>query len=218
MTEKKRKPYGLGERARLSPDAAFTMGELRQVLRDTIGDLNMPDDLEVKKLANIITGWRGQFWAAQEAREFREVADRARAAIGTLAEAMKAVLQHHQSRVEMGDPFAQPRASSAGKILAAINEQDVAYAVGTDAPVESNPDKFHERVADWRWLAEVMPVDFATALQKANPGKRIGVSKDGPCARFLAAIIPRVTGESPSASAVGTQLIMRRGVPTGDIG
>ena len=77
---------------------------------------------------------------------------------------------------------------------------------------ESLPDQ----ARDWRWLADALPVDISNAMRPANPRWPSGYSKSGPLTRILAAIIPRVSGEHPSAIAIGNHLILLAKSKQGD--
>lgn len=53
-----------------------------------------------------------------------------------------------------------------------------------------------------RWHRHVPSMTGAVRveLEKVNPGKEIGYSKDGPIVQFLIEVIPLITGEHPDAS------------------
>ena len=53
----------------------------------------------------------------------------------------------------------------------------------------------------WHNFAHRLASDFQAALQKANPGKEIGLTPIGPVSRYLAAVIPLVSGETPRGDA-----------------
>lgn len=60
---------------------------------------------------------------------------------------------------------------------------------------------------DWKQWAPMIMEEFAAVIEKANPGKRIGFSAEGPAAKFMHAIIPLLTGQRPkTVQSVGTQL------------
>jgi hypothetical protein len=57
----------------------------------------------------------------------------------------------------------------------------------------------------WHDLAEFVATAFRLAMAGTNE-KPLGASNDGPVARFVAAVIPKLTGETPSVAAVGKHL------------
>lgn len=70
-----------------------------------------------------------------------------------------------------------------------------AYAISPPAP-DRELSRWHHFGA---WLADV----FRDVVQASNPRlPRLGNSNDGPVVRFLACIIPRITGEQPTPAAV----------------
>ena len=61
------------------------------------------------------------------------------------------------------------------------------------------------QVTKWRDLAIQMFTDFREAMASTN-AKVVGISEKGPAALFLAAVIPLVTGETPSNGNVAEHL------------
>jgi hypothetical protein len=47
-------------------------------------------------------------------------------------------------------------------------------------------------------------------MSPANPQLKLGLSHNGPLARFFAAIVPFLTGEHPTPGSVATQLKARK--------
>ena len=58
----------------------------------------------------------------------------------------------------------------------------------------------------WKDLAVALSGAFVDALRPNNPTVQFGRSNDGPVPRFVAEIIPYVTGEAPTTTAVGKVL------------
>ena len=54
----------------------------------------------------------------------------------------------------------------------------------------------------WRTFARALAGDFDAAMRPANPGMRGGIGHDGPLARFIAAVVPILTGEHPAPGTV----------------
>jgi hypothetical protein len=60
---------------------------------------------------------------------------------------------------------------------------------------------------DWHDVADFVAQTFRTAMRTNNPNKRFGRSNDGPVPRFVAAVMPTVTGgEAPSVGTVAQYL------------
>jgi hypothetical protein len=58
----------------------------------------------------------------------------------------------------------------------------------------------------WQWLANVLPIDFEIAMRSTNRNYKTGLSHNGPLARFIAAVVPSLTGQHPTPDSVATQL------------
>jgi hypothetical protein len=58
----------------------------------------------------------------------------------------------------------------------------------------------------WHDYAFNLGARFRHAMEKGNPGLKLGTSNDGPVARFVAAAIPYVSGEMPAVAAVARHL------------
>jgi len=58
----------------------------------------------------------------------------------------------------------------------------------------------------WRHIAVGISDDFCEAMRPTNPTLPLGRSNDGPVPRFVAAVIPGITGEHPSVQNVGKHL------------
>jgi hypothetical protein len=62
------------------------------------------------------------------------------------------------------------------------------------------------RINSWHPFAIIIGGAFKIALRRTNPHRRFGHSNDGPVARFVAAVIPNITGEHPTVQAVAKRL------------
>jgi hypothetical protein len=62
----------------------------------------------------------------------------------------------------------------------------------------------------WHPIGSALNTGFEIALRSTNRGFVAGLGHNGPAARFIAALVPLVTGEHPSAGSVATQLKLRR--------
>ncbi len=155
--------------------------------------VNRPSADELARLAAIFTQYKQIFLEAAQDREINESAAAAGHAIRTLAEALPKLLDYHVTRARLGDPYSDWQADACRDLLMAVQRADVARIEG-----QSNVPNV---VRDWRWFAAVIRGIIAPALEGVT-----GTAKGGPASRFLAAIIPLVTGEAPSAVAIATQL------------
>jgi hypothetical protein len=63
---------------------------------------------------------------------------------------------------------------------------------------------------NWRDIAERIAGAFREAMSVNNPSWAGGSSNEGPIPRFVAEIVPMITGESPAVGAVGQFLKRRR--------
>jgi len=205
------KPQGTGNPKHLEPVAPFTVDELRAVIERTKrNEWAMPSDAEIENLASILRFWKQHFYSAQEARALNAKLAAAEAAIRTLIKIMPEVYEYRMKAANAGDPFSKPMAKSARKLLVALDYSDIdphwQPAVLSCLHRESVP----EQVNDWRWLIKVLPVHYERAIRSANPSATVGRSKTGPLARFLEEVIPKITGEAPTATAIGNQFIKKK--------
>lgn len=64
---------------------------------------------------------------------------------------------------------------------------------------------------NWHGIAEHVAASFRLAMAANNPDDRFGYSNDGPVARFVAAVVPMVTGEdAPHVDTVAQHLKRKR--------
>ncbi len=202
-----RAPYRLQQRDMLSADPPFTPETLRTILVDALGDRYAPPgDAETATLCGILNQWHQWFYHAQEARKFNALIAKAQAALDTLAETVPEVLDELRKRDQGRDPFLSRQMRQTQALAAYLQRNGRGFL---------QPDDLPDQVTDWRWLAKVLPADIETCLQPSNPGYRGGITKTGPLARILEAVIPCLTGEQVTAAAVGTQLKL---LGPGDIG
>jgi hypothetical protein len=214
-----RKTYRLADRTPLTPAQPFTPLELRDLVATAAGGGYAPlADAAAVQLCSVLSQHHAWFYCAQAERSLNGLFAEASAAADRLAHVLpliRDVLRDRNAAVSGADPFLARQIKDAERATAFVEVPMHWQFLYTD----SLPDT----VRDWRWLADVLPADIKTAMRPTNPTFRAGVSKTGPLARILEAIIPRVSGEHPTASAIGTQLgkLARRpndNLLTGDIG
>jgi hypothetical protein len=196
-----RKQYKLEQRARLTREPPFTPDILRELIGNALANRYAPPGpAEAQRLCSILNQRHAWFYEVQELREFNTAVDDAAAAIETLQKVLPVIGKHHLAKAEQGDVFSKWMADAAADLHRALNE---------DPARVTHRDPLPDRVRDWRWLAEVLPVYIDEAMRPANPHFPSGYSKGGPLTRILAAVIPLITGETDiTAVAVGNQLIL----------
>ena len=132
---------------------------------------------------------------------------------------MPEIYESRKRAAAAGDPFSKPMARAAEKLLLAIN-----YSAGPLLVVNETeivPDIFAslhretwvDSINGWQWLdgkSEVLRQDFETTILSTNPSLSVGYGDEGPLSRFLAAIIPLVTGEPAPADLPGGLKKIRR--------
>jgi len=201
--EAKKKP-----RLLLQEQPPFNLETLRQLLLDkkVLGTLTMPGDAELEKLARILNGWHGQYYARQVMRPFDNLRAQAREVFSSLAAVifkLKACNQNYEADAikESAPTYVMKQLSVRSNEIKSIEKflEDARYFSILD--VES-----HFVDEGWKWLAQVLPKDFYNAVSPNNKGFEIGIGNTGPIARFVHSVIPCLTGEQPPIGSVGKQL------------
>jgi hypothetical protein len=188
-------------------------GALRELLARSVlrGNLKMPCDTELEKLARILERWRQTFLNEQVLLRRRELQDRALAAHKALADAISEIEKLDRSH------FTEAAQESAPKhVLSYLSERlaessDVgvlAARIGSHPGLAFSPSGYG--ASGWNWLADVLPVDFINSMKPTNPNFAPGLGHTGPIARFIAAVAPLITGEHPTPASTATQLKARR--------
>src|SRR6185437_8270130 len=98
--------------------------------------------------------------------------------------------------------------SRAWELPALMPSQETAVSVNalmarfSDAWVIPSPSAEME-ITHWHDFAQFLVDAFIKAVQASNRSlPRLGLSENGPVPRFLEAIIPHITGESPTSAAI----------------
>lgn len=191
-------PQRRGRRGRTIPKAAtpltpgpITSDEVARAFK--AARISLPEQSELDRLSTTFTVYKQYFLDAQRQRDLNDLANTAGNAVRTLAKALPQLLDYQKSRAEMGDPFADWQASAISKLLGAVETSDLPRI-----EAQSNVPNV---IRDWRWLVHVIRPVIAPAMPTIQ-----GTAKNGPASRFLAAIMPSMTGEEPSADAIATQI------------
>jgi len=171
-------------RETLQRNDRITADILGKLMPDVIEPrLKMPAKEALENLASILESWRGYYWR-----------------------------HDHIDQLENKVALAADELVSGLKELREIC--GVPRKIGTIDQVSEAIDRlFNEGVAvehsgklTWHWLANVLPVDFATAIKTTNPRYKIGIGHTGPLVRFIVAIVPLLTGEHPTPGTIAVQL------------
>jgi hypothetical protein len=171
------------------------------------GRLRMPDEAALRKLAHILEGWRQTYQGEQFARRRRKLQDEALKALDVLSYAVLNLWLWDQRNIR--DAIGEHAPSNVRRILneCASHSKEVCRAVDAIAWMPGVGHRLAESGLDrWSWLINVLPLDFVGAMQSTNPKFRPGIGHAGPLARYIAAVVPLVTGEHPSPGSVATQL------------
>jgi hypothetical protein len=171
----------------------FTADILGELMPDVIAPrLKMPTKDALEKLASILEGWRIEYWRAQHIEPLQH-----KAAITSLdlLSTLMGLREKYSAINGAGNGILADRIETIDHAREAIGRLFNKWIA-----IEHSGD------LTWHWLANVLPVDFATAIQTTNPTYKIGIGHAGPLARFIEKIVPLLTGEQPTVGTVATQL------------
>jgi hypothetical protein len=134
----------------------------------------------VTELRDMVALGRGVF------RQHDALTERCAGALATLADVLPALRREYEcERAE----------------LEALDKLTDAVRVACGRPWAQPPGD-GGRLEKWKDVAEALERDFRDAVASTNPGLKLGLSNDGPVARFVTAMIPHVTDERPTCDAV----------------
>ncbi len=175
-------------RKQLQRNDQFTADILDDLMPDIIEPLKMPTREGLEKLASILEHRRGEYWRDQHIVPLEKNIARAAHDLLSTLEKLREKYDYHG-----GYP---------PKKIETIDH--ARYAVGR---------LFNDWIAvehsgnlTWRWLANVLPVDFANAIKTTNPMYKIRITPTCPLVRFLYSIVPLLTGEQPTEGTITTKL------------
>lgn len=207
--QRKRKPRG-------SVIEPITAESLRNIFEaEVLGrDLKMPREADLKKLAAILEHWRQTYHGENILGERRKLQDDATTAVTKLSEIVHRLAELDTQNIVAAINDSAPagiqrdlvvRLSASGHLREKVN--DIAQSPTLlDSPMTYG-------ATGWKFLIDVLPKDFFNAMKPANPTFALGISAAGPVARFIAAVVPKLTGEHPTVGSVATQLKARRRNP-----
>jgi len=90
----------------------------------------------------------------------------------------------------------------------AINEVRSHLFFQADKPLVEQRNR---KRAKWPGYADILASFFVEAMKETNPDIEIRLGDDGPVSRFLAAVIPSITGERPKPAAIARHLQRAQG-------
>ena len=182
-----------------TPDHPFSIETLRQLLMTSVLKQSQrpPAKADLHRLVISLNRIAGTFaFAVHVANASKPMAAEAQNAIDVLVTFFKR-RQQEASRYK-GSDIAQREADLATsfndflrKLIA--HKFDLDMDVGLTMPV----------IDHWHDVAERVASDFKIAMIETMGPRNLGLSNEGPIPRFVAAVIPQITGEHPSVGAVG---------------
>ena len=158
----------------------------------------------------VLNFWRSHYQEGQTLRPLNQRKRKARDALAALKDSCAVLRDDTQRHLASAIEDAAP--SGALKMLARrldeIGAMEKFVAIAENYSVITDLDTYvGER---WLTVAGALIEDFHNAMSPANPQLKLGLSHNGPLARFFAAIVPFLTGEHPTPGSVATQLKARK--------
>lgn len=211
-------PPCAGKKGRSIPRASTPLTEGPVTSDDIAGAFTraiipLPEQQILDRLARTFSVYKSYFLDAQKRRHLNSLSARAGDAIKTLREVLPPLLAHWGA-IEAIDPqivghskdgpIIQGRDGFSTLFVRAIQPM-LEAAQNADLSRISYQDVVQDDLKDWRWFAGVI---VQKVLPAFPPNTR--TSKGGPVSRFLAEIIPLVSGDAPTATAIATQLQRRQ--------
>jgi hypothetical protein len=179
----------------------FTDAKLRVILKSVLKQPNIkkPSLQEVEELAFALNDICGAY------RFSRDVAKKSNTMAAEVREALATLERFFEERQQMCERGYRPETIAAEQILygkycdlvSALRDHDFVLDMDVAATTP-------EMKKGWRDIALAIASAFKLAL--ANSGAKLGLSNDGPVPRFVAAVIPLITGEQPTVINVGKHL------------
>ncbi|MFY9771951.1 MAG: hypothetical protein WAK04_17190 [Xanthobacteraceae bacterium] len=185
----------------------FTVASLRAVLQGVLSRRQqMPGDAEIERLVGVLNYWQSHY--ASIAHDQDELLRQEETALETLAVVLPRLKAKTQAEldflraVKWGGNIVAAKEKRLHEIEALLQSVLIAMRAkfwnrfwGQRNTVENNK-KWHE-------LQEALCRDFIAAMRPTNPHETFGLSEKGVLARFIAAVMPSITGETVKSSSVG---------------
>lgn len=192
-----KRPYGLANRARLSPGPPFTAEQVRAMLADALrGPKGRTTHAEpcadaIKYLTATLNSRHQFFYSAQEERGCKDRRDRAANLIEQLREVMPAITKDAEERRLKGDDFFSGNAERAAHRMHDFITSDVPERALPPVTLPGN-------VFGWQWCALSLCADVEALI-----GFNAAV-------RFIVAVVPLLSGENPKMASVQSWLKQRK--------
>jgi hypothetical protein len=170
-----------------------------------IGDLKMPRSADLRNLAGILEYWRRCFKNVERVKQRSKLQKTAMDALEMAKDAISRLLKIDRDR-----EILVTRPTSDSQTADALAKVECALR----SPGICNATTYEGRSAHWMLLINALPEDFATAMICTNPTfNPRKISETGPVARYIASVVPLITGEHPTVPSVATQLKKNRKRP-----
>lgn len=163
----------------------------------------VPTDEALAELAGMLERWRGWYLVAQEAQNMNRLIAKAEKAVETLRATVPEIWRIRRLiRAEAYSPEVDydSEAKSAELVLAFCREKRTIEHFLTLARPE-------DHVSNWHWMVTALSEPFTAAMSSSNNRFTFGVSPAGPFARFVAAVVPLVSGDKPSLQSVARRVM-----------
>ena len=187
-----RQSKGRDARAPLDPAWQFDPAWLRAAFKSAIPDHTPPDDDALAELAGALNLWRSIFVEAEASRIYNAKVARAEAALAELRDTLPTIIARVRAEAAAGDPFSAMQQPTLESLVTAVARFQAFSLVGP------------ANLRDWRWL---LTNDALPAVLQRAAGRTMGPTKAGPLSRLIDKILPPMTGENRSATAIGNQLM-----------
>ena len=207
---KKNKPSKAARLSILRKQQPFDADSLRDLLRDKVlGRLEMPDNAEIERLVGILNFWKNYYAdLIVEVPAQNELLEQERKALNTLATVLPKIKTKISRQLDscLGNEWKNiiiaaktKRLKEIDALLDYIKASNKSGFWNTFWEQDTRPDK----EGKWRELQDALCEDFVNTMKSANPSERFGLSETGVLARFIAAVIPSITGENIEVTTVG---------------
>jgi hypothetical protein len=186
----------------------FTCASVRQLVMGVISpkgphsSLRLPSKAALDKLARNLNEYRLLY------RTFKGPIEKHKAIVEEIAPALEVLAKTLPLlRVglvrDMGADVADDTALGLQHDLAILEELAVALKAAMQTRVLKSEDHpFLRGAASWHDLANQIANDFEEAMGSTNSNLRLGRRSEGPVSRFLAAVFPNVTEQTPSSASI----------------
>jgi hypothetical protein len=193
------------KRAVKKSSPVFTVGKLRTILNDIQKRGIKPSSFDLEQLARMLNQTHDLFtFAVNTANKSKPAADKVRDAL----EVLRCVFEERQQACCAEDGTKLPSARIVEDEKRLFNQFN-SFLQAMEAhhfELDMDAGLLMPHIDGWRPLAESIASAFKATMSRTNPGLKLGHSNDGPVPRFVAAVVPSITGETPKVFNVGKHL------------